>query len=254
LVKRLVNFLLPLCGIGMALLAWWAASVAVPDLPSPVRTWEESKIYILEPLAKRGESDQGILLLAYYSLVRVAQGFLLGITIATPIGFLLGVSPLLTRMFDPIMQVLRPISPLAWLPLGLVLFQQSEPAALFAIAVCSMWPTVINTMMGVRAIPQDYWNVAKVLRLSRTTTFIKIIVPATLPYMFTGYRLSLGIAWLVIVASEMLTGTPGVGGFLWQEYNSLVYAHILLAIITIGVVGFALDRLMGVAEARLRAS
>jgi nitrate/nitrite transport system permease protein len=152
------------------------------------------------------------------------------------------------------MQVLRPISPLAWLPLGLVLFQKSEPAALFAIAVCSMWPTVINTMMGVRAIPQDYWNVAKVLRLSKFTTFTKVIVPATLPYMFTGYRLSLGIAWLVIVASEMLTGTPGVGGFLWQEYNSLVYAHILLAIITIGVVGFVLDRLMGYAEAKLRAA
>ena len=133
------------------------------------------------------------------------------------------------------------------------IFQKSEPAALFAIAVCSMWPTVINTMLGVRAIPQDYWNVARVLRLSRMTTFTKIIIPATLPYMFTGYRLSLGIAWLVIVASEMLTGTPGVGGFLWQEYNSLVYAHILLAIITIGVVGFALDRLMGMAEARLRA-
>ena len=148
------------------------------------------------------------------------------------------------------MQMLRPISPLAWLPLGLVLFQKSEPAALFAIAVCSMWPTVINTMAGVRAIPQDYWNVAKVLRLSKFTTFTKIIVPATLPYMFTGYRLSLGIAWLVIVASEMLTGTPGVGGFLWQEYNSLIYAHILLAIITIGVVGFVLDRLMGMAEAQ----
>ena len=151
-------------------------------------------------------------------------------------------------MFDPVIQILRPISPLAWLPLGLVLFQKSEPAALFAIAVCSMWPTVINTMVGVRAIPQDYWNVAKVLRLSRFTTFTKIVVPATLPYMFTGYRLSLGIAWLVIVASEMLTGTPGVGGFLWQEYNSLIYAHILLAILTIGVVGFVLDRLMGLAE------
>jgi nitrate/nitrite transport system permease protein len=253
LVKRVVNLLLPLCGIGMALLVWWMASQAVPDLPSPVRTWEESKLYILEPLTKRGEVDQGIALLAYYSLVRVAQGFLLGIAIATPIGFLLGVSPILTKMFDPIMQVLRPISPLAWLPLGLVLFQKSEPAALFAIAVCSMWPTVINTMMGVRAIPQDYWNVAKVLRLSRWTTFTKIIVPATLPYMFTGYRLSLGIAWLVIVASEMLTGTPGVGGFLWQEYNSLVYAHILLAIVTIGVIGFVLDKLMGMAEAKLRA-
>ena len=115
-----------------------------------------------------------------------------------------------------------------------------------------MWPTLVNTMMGVRAIPQDYWNVARVLRLSRWTTFVKVIVQATLPYMFTGYRLSLGIAWLVIVASEMLTGTPGVGGFLWQEYNSLVYAHILLAIITIGVIGFVLDRLMGLAEAKLR--
>jgi nitrate/nitrite transport system permease protein len=254
LTKRVINLLLPLCGIGMALLVWWMASQAVPDLPSPVRTWEESKLYILEPFTKRGEVDQGIALLAYYSLVRVAQGFLLGIAIATPIGFLLGVSPILTKMFDPLMQVLRPISPLAWLPLGLVLFQKSEPAALFAIAVCSMWPTVINTMMGVRAIPQDYWNVAKVLRLSRWTTFTKIIVPATLPYMFTGYRLSLGIAWLVIVASEMLTGTPGVGGFLWQEYNSLVYAHILLAIVTIGVIGFVLDKLMGMAEAKLRAT
>src|SRR6187200_632547 len=251
-MKRLINALLPLCGIGLALAAWWAASAAVPDLPSPARTWQESKVYILEPLVKRGETDQGIALLAYYSLVRVAQGFLLGIAIGTPLGFLLGASQLLTRMFDPLMQVLRPISPLAWLPLGLVIFQKSEPAGLFAIAICSMWPTVINTMMGVRAIPQDYWNVAKVLRLSRVTTFTKIMLPATMPYIFTGYRLGLGIAWLVIVACEMLTGTPGIGGFLWQEYNSLVYAHILLAIITIGVVGFVLDRLMGLAEARLR--
>jgi nitrate/nitrite transport system permease protein len=187
-LKRVTHLLLPTVGIGLALLVWWGASIKVPDLPSPVRTWEESKIYILEPLAKRGETDQGIALLAYYSLVRVAQGFLLGIAIGTPLGFLLGASPLLTRMFDPLMQVLRPISPLAWLPLGLVIFQKSEPAALFAIAVCSMWPTVINTMSGVRAIPQDYWNVARALRLSKATTFWKIILPATLPYMFTGYR------------------------------------------------------------------
>jgi nitrate/nitrite transport system permease protein len=251
-MQRLTHILLPTVGLGLALLVWWGASVKVPDLPSPVRTWQESKIYVLQPLEKRGETDQGIARLAYYSLVRVAQGFLLGIAIATPLGFLFGVSPMLSRMFDPLMQVMRPISPLAWLPLGLVLFQKSEPAALFAIAVCSMWPTLVNTMMGVRAIPQDYWNVAKVLRLSRTTTFLKIIVPATLPYMFTGYRLSLGIARLVIVASEMLTGTPGVGGFLWQEYNSLFYAHILLAIVTFGVIGFVLDRLMGMVEAKLR--
>jgi nitrate/nitrite transport system permease protein len=252
-MKRTVNFLLPFVGILLALVVWAGLSTMVTDLPSPLRTWEESKLYILKPLEKRGEMDQGIALLAYYSLLRVARGFLLGIALATPLGFMLGMSKTLTRIFDPIMQVLRPISPLAWLPLGLILFRKSEPAALFAIAVCSMWPTVINTTAGVRAIPQDYWNVAKVLRLSPFTTFAKIVVPATLPYMFTGFRLSLGIAWLVIVASEMLTGTPGVGGFLWQEYNSLIYAHILLAILTIGVVGFVLDRLMGLAEARLRA-
>jgi nitrate/nitrite transport system permease protein len=253
LLKHITNLLLPLVGIALAFGVWWAASVQVSDLPSPLKTWEESKVYIMEPWAKRGEMDQGIARLAYYSLVRVAYGFGLGIAIATPLGFLLGVSTTAHRMFDPVIQVLRPISPLAWLPLGLILFQKSEPAALFAIAVCSMWPTVLNTMSGVRAIPQDYWNVAKVLRLSRLTTFTKIVLPATLPYMFTGFRLSLGIAWLVIVASEMLTGTPGVGGFLWQEYNSLIYSHILLAILTIGVVGFLLDRMMGVAEARLRA-
>ena len=252
-MKRAVHLLLPGVGVGLALLIWWGTSTAVPDFPSPLRTWQESKIYVLQPLEKRGEMDQGMGLLAYYSLLRVARGFLLGIAIATPLGFLLGVSKTLSRMFDPIMQIMRPISPLAWLPLGLILFRSSEPAALFAIAVCSMWPTVINTIAGVRAIPQDYWNVAKVLRLSPLMTFTKIVVPATLPYMFTGYRLSLGIAWLVIVASEMLTGTPGVGGFLWQEYNSLIYAHILLAIVTIGVIGFVLDRLMELAESRLRA-
>ena len=125
-----------------------------------------------------------------------------------------------------------------------MLFQNSKPAALFTIAICAMWPTVLNTAMGVRAIPQDYLNVARVLRLSPAKRFFKVLVPATLPYMFTGFRLSLGIAWLVIVAAEMLTGSPGVGGFLWQEYNSLIYEHIILCILTIGLVGFALDRVM----------
>ena len=250
---RAAAILLPLTGVVMAGVLWTATSHVVPDLPSPWQTWQDSKIYVLQPFEKRGETDQGMGLLAYYSLVRVSKGFLLGALIGTPLGLLLGLSPTLNRMFDPVIQVLRPISPLAWLPLGLVLFRKSEPAALFAIAVCSMWPTVVNGAAGVKAIPQDYWNVAKVLRLSKFTTFTKIVLPATLPYLFTGYRLSLGVAWLVIVAAEMLTGTPGVGGFLWQEYNSLIYAHILLAILTIGFVGFCLDRLMGLAEARLRA-
>ena len=189
---------------------------------------------------------------AWYSLVLVAKGYALALLIGTPLGFILGWSKLFQKSFDPVIQVLRPVSPLAWLPLGLVLFQKSHPAALFTIAVCAMWPTVLNTALGVRSIPKDYLNVAKVLQLSPWKTFIKVLLPAALPYMFTGYRLSLGIAWLVIVAVEMLTGTPGVGGFLWQEYNSLIYEHIILCILTIGVVGILLDRMMKVVEDRLR--
>src|SRR5207247_1014018 len=184
---RLANFLLPIVGILCLIGVWAILAVEVTDLPSPLRTWQESKLYILQPFEKRGEMDQGIVRLAAYSLQRVAKGFLLCVLIGTPLGFLLGLSKAFNRMFDPVIQVLRPISPLAWLPLGLIVFQKSEPAALFTIAICSMWPTVISTMSGVKSIPQEYWNVSKVLRLSRLQTFSKILVPATLPYMFTGY-------------------------------------------------------------------
>jgi nitrate/nitrite transport system permease protein len=244
---------LPILGAGLVLAFWGVLSQTVaPDLPSPLRTWEESKSYVLRPFFKDGEMNQGIGRFAVLSLVRVAKGFLLAIAIGTPLGFLLGLSKTFQRLFDPMIQVLRPISPLAWLPLGLIVFRSSEPAAIFTIAVCAMWPTVINTAVGVRNINADYLNVGRVLRLSAPMMLRKIIVPATLPYVFTGYRLSLGIAWLVIVASEMLTGAPGVGGFLWQEYNSLVYSHILLSMITIGVIGFLLDRLMSLVERRFQ--
>jgi nitrate/nitrite transport system permease protein len=253
LAERAGAALLPLVGVAAVLVLWDAVSrFGGTDLPSPARTWEASKPYIVDPFAKRGELDQGILRFTWYSLVLVAKGYALALLIGTPLGFLLGLSTLARRAFDPIIQILRPVSPLAWLPLGLVLFQNSKPAALFTIAICAMWPTVLNTAMGVRAIPQDYLNVARVLRLSPAKRFFKVLVPATLPYMFTGFRLSLGIAWLVIVAVEMLTGAPGVGGFLWQEYNSLIYEHIILCILTIGLVGFGLDRIMSVIETRLR--
>ncbi|WP_009963820.1 nitrate ABC transporter permease [Verrucomicrobium spinosum] len=236
------------------------------DLPTPAETWTASKMYVTEPFAKRGELDQGILRFTWLSLKLVAQGYFLALLIGTPVGFLLGLSKKFTTAFDPIIQVLRPVSPLAWLPLGMILFSgvkimdsggrttfgASDAAALFTIAICAMWPTVMNTAVGVRAVPQDYLNVAKVLKLSRTKTLWKVLVPATLPYMFTGFRLSLGIAWLVIVAVEMLTGRPGVGGFLWQQYNANSFAHIILCILTIGVVGYVLDRLMSLAESKLK--
>jgi len=250
--------ILPLVGVAVVVAIWAVSSSTwAKELPSPLKTWEKSKEYVMKPFEKRGEMDQGILRFTWYSLVLVAKGYALALLMGTPIGFMLGLSKTFAKTFDPIIQVLRPVSPLAWLPLGLVLFlgagkQASELGALFTIAVCAMWPTVLNTAVGVRAIPQDYLNVAKVLKLSRTKTLFKVLIPATLPYMFTGFRLSLGIAWLVIVAAEMLTGRPGVGGFLWQEYNSLIYEHIILCIVTIGVVGFVLDRLMSVAEKRFK--
>ena len=252
-IRLTPQMILPVFGAACVLLAWALVSTTVaPDLPSPVRTWQESRRYILEPFFKDGEMNQGIGRLAFYSLVRVGKGFVLALAIGTPLGFLLGLSPRFHQAFDPIVQFMRPISPLAWLPLGLVIFQKSEPAAIFTIALCAMWPTVINTAVGVRSISQEYLNVGRVLKLSRTRMLTRIIVPAALPYVFTGYRLSLGLAWLVIVAAEMLTGTPGVGGFLWQEYNSLVYSHILLSVLAIGAIGVLLDRLMGLVEARVR--
>lgn len=287
---NLDSLLLPLLGVAVCLLLWQVLAgrnlqvsarddfgdmvtltkrVGLSkDLPSPGETWTASKNYVLQPWAKRGELDQGILAFTWLSLKLVAQGYAIALILGTPIGFCLGLSKAFAKTFDPIIQILRPVSPLAWLPLGMVLFLSvkiqvpgsatpytaSELAAIFTVAICSMWPTVLNTAVGVRAIPQDYLNVAKVLKLSRTKTLFKVLVPATLPYMFTGFRLSLGIAWLVIVAAEMLTGRPGVGGFLWQQYNALSYAHIILCILTIGLVGYALDRLMSLIESRFKSA
>ncbi|HXN82721.1 MAG TPA: nitrate ABC transporter permease [Myxococcales bacterium] len=246
---------LPLLGAALVLALWSFSSLTWSrNLPSPGKTWEVSKPYVLAPFEKRGELDQGILRFAWYSLRLVIQGYALALVVGTPLGFLLGRSRLFARSFDPLIQVLRPVSPLAWLPLGLVLFGRSQPAALFTIAICAMWPTVLNTAAGVRSIPQDYLNVASVLQLSPWRTLTRVLLPAALPSMFTGFRLSLGIAWLVIVAVEMLTGSPGVGGFLWQEYNSLVYEHIILCILAIGLIGFALDRLMSAVQQRFRAA
>ncbi len=231
----------------------------IPALPNVIETWDSSKAYIFEPFAKRGEMDQGILRFTWYSLILVAKGYAVALLVGVPLGFCLGLSPTFAKMFDPIIQVLRPVSPLAWLPLGFVLFMEVGKetgtfAALFTIAMCAMWPTVLNTAVGVRAVPQDYLNVGRVLKLSRFKMLTKILIPSTLPYMFTGFRLSLGIAWLAIVAAEMLTGRPGAGGFLWQEYNANIYEHIIFSIITIGIVGFILDRLMSVLERRFKAA
>jgi nitrate/nitrite transport system permease protein len=277
LIPILHKVLLPFVGIAIVLIIWAAIAGRtvetkmpsgfakkskaglVKDLPGPVTTFEKTKKYIVEPFAKREELDQGVLRFTWYSLLMVGKGYFIALLIGTPLGFFLGLSKTFTRMFDPIIQILRPVSPLAWMPLGVVLFmgagkEANELGALFTIAVCAMWPTVLNTAVGVRAVPQDYLNVAKVLKLSWMKTLWKIHLPATLPYMFTGFRLSLGIAWLVIVAVEMLTGRIGIGNFLWNEYNNGLYTSIILCIITIGVVGYMLDRLMSLVESRLKSA
>ena len=285
---KLDSFLLPLIGIGAVLLMWLMIAGRVetrksrdafddpvtktvktgisPDLPTIAATWKASKPYIVAPFAKRGELDQGILAFTKLSIILVAKGYFLALLIGTPLGFCLGLSKTFSKVMDPIIQVLRPVSPLAWFPLGVVLFSSvkiadlsgktafgpTDAAALFTLAICAMWPTVMNTAVGVRAVPQDFLNVAKVLKLSRAKTLFKVLLPATLPYMFTGFRLSLGIAWLVIVAVEMLTGAPGIGGFLYQQYNAGSYAHIILCILMIGLVGLILDRLMSLVESRFK--
>ncbi len=284
---KLDAFLLPALAVGAVLVLWFILAgksittkgvddfgdpvttvkrVGISeDLPTPVETWTASKLYVTEPFAKRGEMDQGILRFTWLSLKLVLQGYAIALLIGAPLGFILGLSKNATKALDPLIEILRPVSPLAWFPLGLVLFSSlklsdggkvffgpSDAAALFTIAVCSMWPTVVNTAVGVRKVPQDFLNVAKVLKLSRAKTLFKVLVPSTMPYMFTGFRLSLGIAWLVIVAVEMLTGRPGVGGFIWQAYNAGSYAQIILCILTIGLVGFTLDRLMSVVERRFK--
>src|SRR5918994_4261811 len=204
LVRAARLVLLPMIGFAAVVVLWAITSATWADtLPSPSKTWEVSKPYIMAPFEKRGELDQGILRFTWYSLERVAQGYTIAILIGTPMGFLLGMSKLFQGSFDPIIQILRPVSPLAWLPLGLVIFQKPEPAGIFTIAMCSMWPTVLNTALGVRSIPQDYINVVRVLQLSKLKALFKVYIPAELPSMFTVFRLSLGIAWLVIVAAEL---------------------------------------------------
>lgn len=266
-VEILINLVvLPLVGLGVFLLLWQVASMLTFDeaknestLPSPVQTVQQSQKYLAEPFTRNEEEGyDGLGLLTLESLSLVAQGFVVALLVGVPLGFALGSSALFTRMFDPIFQVLRPVSPLAWYPLaGLIVIaiRRSNPSidattwqGIITIAVCSLWPTALNTAVGVRAIPQDYHNVAKVLQLSAFRKFMKILVPASLPYMFTGFRLSLGIAWLVIVAVEMLSGKTGIGFFVNDSYSNADYGSMLMSILIIGFVGFLLDRVMTVIE------
>ena len=228
---------------------WQIAALSSSGFPTPLKTWEAAKLIFAEPFYIAGPNDMGIGWNVLASLQRVALGFGLAALVGIPLGFLIGRFSFIANMLNPVIALLRPVSPLAWLPIGLLLFQRAEPASAWTIFICSIWPMILNTAEGVMRIPQDYLNVARVLKLSEFTVMRKILFPAVLPHILTGVRLSIGIAWLVIVAAEMLTGGVGIGFWIWNEWNNLNVENIIIAILLIGVVGMLLEQgLMAIAR------
>ena len=245
--RQLLNVLPPLLAVG-AIVGLWELICAAPDasLPPPSRVISETWELIVDPFYDRGGIDKGLFWHIYASIKRVALGYLLASVAGIALGVLVGSSKLATRALDPIFQVLRTIPPLAWLPLSLAAFRDGQPSAIFVIFITAIWPIIINTAVGIRNIPQDYQNVAKVLRLNRGEYFISIMLPAAAPFIFTGLRIGVGLSWLAIVAGEMLIGGVGIGFFIWDSWNSSRISDIIIALLYVGLVGLLLDRAIAV--------
>jgi len=241
-----VNQILPgLFAIALVVIVWQVLCARPgANLPSPLKVLSDSWELIADPFYDRGNLDKGLFWHLLASLKRVATGYLLAAFIGVALGVLIGQSKIALRGLDPIFQVLRTVPPLAWLPLSLAAFRDSQPSAIFVILITAIWPIIINTSVGIRNIPQDYKNVARVIRLSPVEYFFKIMLPATVPYMFTGLRIGIGLSWLAIVAAEMLIGGVGIGFFIWDAWNSSLISDIIVALIYVGLVGFCLDRLI----------
>jgi nitrate/nitrite transport system permease protein len=238
----LLPALAPVVGLAAFLALWALIAKHGGRIPDPGAVWDAAIKIFADPFYSKGPNDQGIGWNVLSSLKRVAIGFGLAALAGIPLGFAIGRFRFLSGMAAPIIALLKPVSPLAWLPIGLLLFKAANPAAIYVIFICSLWPMIVNTAVGVRQVPQDYLNVARVLNLSEWKVFTRILFPAVLPYMITGVRLSIGVAWLVIVAAEMLTGGVGIGFWVWDEWNNLKVEHIIIAIFTIGIVGLALEQ------------
>ncbi|MBZ2207641.1 nitrate ABC transporter permease [Massilia soli] len=234
----------PFAGLALLVVMWQVLAANNPSFPTPAATWEEAVKLFSDPFYRNGPNDQGIGWNILASLKRVALGFGLAAAVGIPLGFMIGRFKFMGGMFNPIISLLKPVSPLAWLPIGLLVFKSADPAAIWSIFICSIWPMIVNTAVGVQRVPQDYMNVARVLNLSEWKIFTKILLPSVLPYMLTGVRLAIGTAWLVIVAAEMLTGGVGIGFWVWDEWNNLNVPHIIIAIVVIGVVGLVLEQIL----------
>ncbi|MGA9165360.1 MAG: nitrate ABC transporter permease [Thiobacillus sp.] len=248
LIEGTVNLLKsavpPLLGMLLFAALWALIANTNKSIPGPVETWASAVELFSDPFYRNGPNDQGIGWNILNSLYRVGIGFGAAAAVGIPLGFMIGRFDFLNRMMSPIISILRPVSPLAWLPIGLLVLQKAEPASIWVIFISSIWPMVLNTAAGVQRIPQDYMNVARVLNLSELKVFTKILFPAVLPYVLTGVRLSIGVAWLVIVAAEMLTGGVGIGFWVWDEWNNLNVAHIIIAIFVVGIVGLLLEQML----------
>ncbi len=233
----------PVLGLVLFVLLWAMLSHN-SALPGPVPTFEAAVKLFSDPFYNNGPNDQGIGWNILSSMSRVGMGFGMAVLIGVPAGFLIGRFAFLNRMTSPIVSLMRPVSPLAWLPIGLLVFKEAQPAAIWVIFISSVWPVILNTAVGVTRVPQDYLNVARVLNLSEWKVMSRILFPAVLPYLLTGIRLGVGVAWLVIVAAEMLTGGTGIGFWVWDEWNNLKVEHIIIAIFVVGVVGLMLEQLV----------
>ena len=229
-------------GMGLLLAIWWAVSSRIDIFPGPLVTWDAAVELLADPFYDNGPNDMGIGWNVLYSLGRVGVGFGLAAVVGIPLGFIVGRFKFMNMATEPVIGLLRPVSPLAWLPIGLLVFQEANLAAIWVIFICSIWPMIMNTAAGVRSVPQDYLNVARVLNLSEWKVVTRILFPAVLPNILTGVRLAIGTAWLVIVAAEMLTGGVGIGFWVWDEWNNLKVEHIIIAIFIIGIVGLILEQ------------
>jgi nitrate/nitrite transport system permease protein len=243
-----VTVLPPLLTVAV-IVAIWQLLTAQPGatLPSPAQIWSEAKDLIVAPFFDHGPQDVGLGWRVLTSLQRVGIGFGLAAVVGVVVGTVIGQSVWAMRGLDPIFQVLRTVPPLAWLPLSLAAFRDSQPSAIFVIFITAVWPVVINTAVGIRNIPQDYRNVAAVIRLNPLEFFWRVMLPSAAPYVFTGLRIGIGLSWLAIVAAEMLTGGVGIGFFIWDAWNSSRLPDIIVALLYIGLVGFVLDRVVALA-------